>query len=247
MSGYAQTNIQLYNQMMRAGYGEEELGIVRLAHDFAMHVFDSYYRPSHKSFLAHLIGTASILVRLGEDINSVCAGLLHSVYFFGDFGDSDSGVTRLRRMIVRNTIGNVAEELVFRYHNHNWSTEEFRRALDNYDQMRSEDRTLFIIKLADIFEEYLDQGLAYSPGKKLDASQSGQQDSLETTVNLAASLGFKEWSQEFEQLVYKNRELKLPSELVNSELSSFTIHRDGRSIGLFNESLRLLRRIRTKL
>ena len=247
MSEYAQTNIQLYNQMMKAGYSEEELGIVRRTHDFAMRIFDGYYRPSHKSFLAHLIGTASILVRLGEDINTVCAGLLHSVYFFGDFGDSESGVTRYRRRIVRSTIGNATEELVFRYHNHEWSTEEFRCALDKRDQMRPEDRTLFIIKLADIFEEYLDQGLAYSPDKKLHASQSDQQDSLEKTVNLAACLGLTEWGQEFEKLVYKSREFKLPSELVNKERRSFTMHRDSRSVGLFNEALRLLRRIRNKL
>ena len=58
---YAQTNIQLFNQLRRDGYSKTDLDLVRDAYELAMVLFSGRFQPSGKSFIAHVVGTASIL------------------------------------------------------------------------------------------------------------------------------------------------------------------------------------------
>ena len=81
------TNLQLYGQMLRAGRPEQELRLVRDAYELAVRLFAGHFRGNGKPFLAHLVGVASILAEHGHPIELVTAGLLHSVYSFGEFGD----------------------------------------------------------------------------------------------------------------------------------------------------------------
>ncbi len=61
MRSYDQTNIQLFNQLRHAGYSQMELKLVRDAYELAMDLFTGRFQPSGKSFMAHVVGTASIL------------------------------------------------------------------------------------------------------------------------------------------------------------------------------------------
>ena len=84
---HAQTNLQLYPQLIEAGWSEHDLARARAAHDLSCELFAGCYRPSNKAFIAHLVGTASALAAWGEPPDTVLAGLLHSSYLYGDFGD----------------------------------------------------------------------------------------------------------------------------------------------------------------
>ena len=63
---YAQSNLQLFNQLIANGYSESELVCVVNAYKLIMNLFTGIFRSSGKTFLAHLIGTASVLVNLQQ-------------------------------------------------------------------------------------------------------------------------------------------------------------------------------------
>ena len=64
MHSCAQTNIQLFNQLRRDAYSDGDLNLVRHAYESAMVLFSGRFQPSGKSFIAHVVGTASILAWL---------------------------------------------------------------------------------------------------------------------------------------------------------------------------------------
>ena len=61
MFHFAQTNLQLLSQMQDAGYAAAEVDRVRAAYAAVLPLFAAHFRGSGKPFLAHLVGTASIL------------------------------------------------------------------------------------------------------------------------------------------------------------------------------------------
>jgi len=81
-AGYVQTNLQLYAQLRRSGADEADLALVRNGYDLALRPCLGSFRGSGKPLLAHLVGTASILSRIGRPPRIVTAGLQHAVYVF---------------------------------------------------------------------------------------------------------------------------------------------------------------------
>jgi (p)ppGpp synthase/HD superfamily hydrolase len=82
-AGYTQTNLQLYAQLRRSVADGADLTLVRNGYDLALRFCPASLRGSGKPLLAHLVGTASILARIGRPPRIVTAGLLYAVYVFG--------------------------------------------------------------------------------------------------------------------------------------------------------------------
>ena len=110
-----QTNLQLYRQLIAASWGESELALIRRGYELALQLFADAYRASRRPFVAHLVGTASALAAWKERPAVVAAGLLHSAYLYGHFGDGRKGITGARRRIVENIVGAEVEQLVHDY------------------------------------------------------------------------------------------------------------------------------------
>ena len=112
----AQTNLQLYNQMRKAGRDGQEFAAVRAAYDLACLLYSGYYQADGKPFVAHSVGVASILCHLGLPAPVIAFALVHNVYGNGDFGDGlMHRATPARRKLVRETVGDTVEALVFRF------------------------------------------------------------------------------------------------------------------------------------
>jgi hypothetical protein len=109
---YSQTNVQLYEQLVAAGFQLEELQTVKKAYGLAQKLFSAKFRGSGRPFLAHLVGTASILVRYGASLDVIVAGLLHSAYDFGDFGSGMGGITAAKRRLLVSEVGSRSEALI---------------------------------------------------------------------------------------------------------------------------------------
>jgi HD domain-containing protein len=90
----ASTNVRLYRQVREKGYCGADLERVHQAYDLAAKLCAGRVQRNTALFLDHLVGVASILVTLEMSPDAVCAGLLHSAYLNGDFGD---GVATLCR------------------------------------------------------------------------------------------------------------------------------------------------------
>ena len=101
MHDLAQTNLQLYNQLVARGWSDPELASARRAYELATDLFAGQLRPSGKTFVAHLVGVASALVTSGARAELVVAGLVHAAYTHGDFGDGRWDAAESKRTIVR--------------------------------------------------------------------------------------------------------------------------------------------------
>ena len=162
MLPYAQTNIQLFNQLHHEGYSNEEIVLVRDAYQLAMRLFTGQYRPSGDTFISHLVGTASILAFLHTPISIVTAGLLHAAYIHGDFGIfSMRLISGKKRQKIRDVVGDAVEDYIARYTSLKWNSmaiSDIGDRLDNLDQI---DRDVLLIRLANELEDSLNCGVLY--------------------------------------------------------------------------------------
>lgn len=84
---------------------------------------------------------------------------------------------------------------------------------DHNSSLSTFDRNLVVIKLADILEEYIDAGLAYTPKRILHATNPNLDESLDVVIGLAKSLCSKEWSERYLSYVMSCREYQ-PAEVL---------------------------------
>src|SRR5438093_12019705 len=89
----AQTNIQLYTQLLAAGHSVEDVRRVRAGYSLAAELFAGQLRPEGRPFLCHLVVVASIVAMLETASTIIIAALLHSAYTHGDFGMGRGQIT----------------------------------------------------------------------------------------------------------------------------------------------------------
>jgi (p)ppGpp synthase/HD superfamily hydrolase len=229
MPHYAQTHLQLYRQLQDAGYSQEDLVLVDRAYQIAMRLFAAHYRPNNKPFLIHLVGVASILANVRQPAVVVAAGLLHSAYPLG-LGRNGNEVNPKYRKQIAASLGPEIEQLVFEYANRRWSVADFRGGKDKDKDKDKDDvqslpvnsRQLYLIKLADIHEEFLDAGHLYQPRKKLLWDEDINQPWLHEVANRIESLGYESWAQEFRLAVDSNKGI-LPDAIRGKANSSYIV------------------------
>jgi HD domain len=202
MGYYAQTHLQLYRQLQDASYSEEDVVSVDRAYRIGMRLFAGHYRPNDKPFLMHLVGVASILVNARQPAAVIAAGLLHSAYL--GRGKKGSQV-RIRRKQIAESLGQKVEQLIYDYSNRHWSVRDFRDLENDLQSLTIEDRHLYLIKLADIHEEFLDEGYLYQSGKKLLRDEDTNKSWLQDVGVGISLLGYESWAQEFQLAVDSNK------------------------------------------
>jgi (p)ppGpp synthase/HD superfamily hydrolase len=159
---FAQTNIQLYNQLRRRRLDIDELVLVHRAYELLSTLYSGYYQGDGKPFVAHGVGVASILAELGQPAEIVAMGLLHNVYGTGDFGDGQDGrPTAFRRRLVRDAVGPKVEELVFRFTQLRLQADTIDRDRRGLAMLSDTERRLQLVAVADHLEKYLDLGVLY--------------------------------------------------------------------------------------
>jgi hypothetical protein len=177
----AQTNLALYKQMHDAGYGGDALTYIRDCYEFASTLFAGHARATGKPFLAHLVGTASVLVSLRAAPEIVAAGLLHAAYEQGDFG-----LTRWRdrRDKVKRAIGTGAEGFVHQYEKLGWRPPTIEALRNRFADLSPVERTLVLMRLANELDDNLDLAMNYC-----HAAKGGLRDYRDTFVEMARGLG----------------------------------------------------------
>ena len=187
--GAAQTNLALYRQLHELGYTLSMLRAVKEAHDFMAALTAGRFRASGKPFLAHLIGTASILAAIGAPPPVVIAGLAHAAYTHGDFG---LGFWRSKRARLTAVIGAEAEALIWGYTERGWDDAAMRQQraeIASGARPLGEERSLLQMRLANELEDHIDGGTAFFRA-------AGGEDALEALARdigeLALAAGFAE-------------------------------------------------------
>jgi (p)ppGpp synthase/HD superfamily hydrolase len=182
----AQTNIQLYAQLLAGGYGSDLILGIRDAYTLATRLFAGQLRPEGRPFVCHVVGVASILAMLDAPPTTIVAGLLHSAYSHGDFGYGRGQVTRGARSRLRGAVGPGIERLLACYSSHPWNSATVAGWVANAGAMASDQRQIAIIRLADTVEDALDSGLRMSE----KGSNEHRQVPMEDVVDLAHVLGY---------------------------------------------------------
>ncbi|MEX2170754.1 MAG: DUF6817 domain-containing protein [Pirellulales bacterium] len=220
---YAQTNIQLYSQLLQADWADAELRRVQAAYELAMRLFAGHFRPNQKTFLAHLVGTASILAAHGGESETVVAGLLHSVYSHGEFGNSSRGITSAKRQVVRGAVGDHCEALIDRYTSIRWSLSEIIALAAGACGLSAQNKCIALIKLADVLEDHLERGMQYSPHKKLPGGGGGDDAWCGALIELAAALGHDRLAAELKTGFEPTDQRPVPEFLFGHKPGSFVL------------------------
>ncbi|HEY2988589.1 MAG TPA: SMP-30/gluconolactonase/LRE family protein [Candidatus Binatia bacterium] len=209
MHSYAQTNVQLFNQLRSGGYSDADLSLVRDAYELAMALFTGRFQPSGKLFIAHVVGTASILASLRLPAQVVAAGLIHNVFETGDFGDGREAISTARREKIRRVLGPAGEEYVASFSRLSWKSPTIRLARDHPDELAPVDRNGLLILFADHLEHLLDlDALYYGNG----VGQSYVYNS-KIAAEIAEKLGLRQLASELEATIREVEFAKLPVEL----------------------------------
>ena len=211
-SRYAQTNLQLFDQLRSLGYPPSERVRISDCYEFAMRLFPAMFLPSGRPFIDHLVGTASILASLHTPDAVVAAGLIHAAYLHGDFGDIRKGITRNRQQKVRSAVGGVVEDYVARYHRLRWNSTQMPGLHAAITDLASVDREVLLIRLTNEMEHCLDLDGLYCA--RNDARQAGHQRSLERDgrimVEMSVRLGYPTLAAEMQAVFDDTITTRLP-------------------------------------
>lgn len=203
---FAQTVLELYQQLDQSGWsGDDQAGVAR-SYQFATQTMGAALRPSGKHFLHHVVGTASIVVWMGQPSVVAQAALLHAIYRHGDWGLISDPRSTLRRHV-----GDNVEELTWRYSNLEWNAGVVEGLAKGAIDIESVDPTLLRMRLANHLEDHLDRGMLYYPG---GSAKEGKPVPLGSElIAIARTIGENQLAEAFEATFEEEREGRVPDVL----------------------------------
>ncbi len=217
---HAQTIIQLINHLRNKHYSSEEIILVIRSHRLAVSLFAGQFQSSGKTQIEHGVGTASVLCSLELPAELVAAGIVHNVYGTGDFGDGKTGVSSLRRRMVRKALGNKVEEYV---HGFFTSRARLRKlSVSQIDALSEIGRGVMLLSLAEQLDHHIDLGRIYHRRKK-ETYQKFIRQKRDTMFELAERLGFPALASELDRVFRETLSTEIPVEILN-ELGPDTHH-----------------------
>jgi hypothetical protein len=161
----AQTNLQLYRQLIQAKWDETALLMIRGGYELAIQLFADAYRSSRRPFVAHLVGTASVLASWQERPVMVAAGVLHAAYLYGYFGDGQKGITAARRQVVTQAVGEEAEQLIRDY---TLTREDELERFCAMTTLTPIERDVATLQLANLYDDFRDGEAAVAPQARVN-------------------------------------------------------------------------------
>ena len=210
-AAYAQTNLQLQAQLVELGYALSDREYLAAAYGLAADLFSGQYRGSGKPFIAHLVGTASILGRTKASPAVMAAGLLHAAYEQGDFGLGLWGRHADKRVEVSRVLGAEAEEHVERYFRLRWTDAVIAGLPARAATLSPIDQRVVVIRLANELEDYLDGGVLFCANSAARVARMSRL--AKDHLVLARQLGHPDLADELSQAFALNAADSIPSGL----------------------------------
>ena len=227
MTPFAQTNLQLYAQLRTLGYAETELARLRSAYDLALSLFPDLYRACGKPFVAHLVGTASILAAERASVDVLCGGLLHAAYALGDFGNGILGISEVKRSRVRAALGAEVEALVARYTTLPWSPSLAPQIAGTAAALPALDRDEILMRLANELEDLIDWGTLYNADAERRLEDFAR--ALPAWIATARAIGRESLASRLSGTLAALSDVQIPRALRSVRSSSFHVTRASHS------------------
>lgn len=150
---WAQTKIGLFQQLQLDGYTHTQLLLVLRTFEFAAAVFSGRFQTCGKPFLAHGIGTASILGHLRTPAELVAAGLIHNVYLYGEFGSGVVGSSRSKTKYLRRIVGDEVEVYLARFAEFGIAPHSIQRLQTELPRFSFFERQILLLSLCETLEK----------------------------------------------------------------------------------------------
>lgn len=150
----SQTNLDLYGQAIASDYSSDQCRILADAYLFALRQVFPLARGSGKPFIAHLVGTASLVMASNCSFDWVIAALLHALYQ-RRIPFQDGLTPTERRPVIRERFGPTVDDCVFRYTD--FESQNLGQVSGNVDEY---DADVITIRLADELEDLCGHALA---------------------------------------------------------------------------------------
>lgn len=156
----AQTIVHLLNQMEDLGYSIEAREKVQHTYLIACELFAASFRATGKTFLAHLVGTSSIMATFGANSAVIAAAMLHAAYEQGRFPHHYSDNINAMRRWLKRRVGYAIETLVYQYSR--LQLDEVMQYLpQNIGNMPIELANTILIRIANGIEDQIDNSPFY--------------------------------------------------------------------------------------
>ena len=193
---HAQTKVQLFNELLAYGYDKEQLRLVLRAFELGVQLFACRFQACGKPYLAHGIGTASILAWLRARVELVAAGIIHNVYAQGNFAFFGAGNIRSKRKMILKSLGDEVEQYLCQFRSFAIAPKTIRHLYDRFDQYCSMERRVLLLSLVETLEKFQDLEVLYynDPDRMVLIHQHGH-----TLIDLANRLGYPALAQELER------------------------------------------------
>ncbi len=207
--GYARTWPQLSNQLIAMRLPVEEIKRVHASYTLSIDLFGSMVRANEAPFLAHTVGTASILAVHGAPTTIVCGGLIHAAFTHGTYATPpDKPLIKANRVAVANRVGPEVEVLARNYRRYRPAEMPVPADAGGYDEDHA---SVLLIRAANHLEEYLDCGLIYT-----NKVQSQGQEVMQHSRLLLPALGYDRLLAEMEAAERLMAEMTAPEQLPTS-------------------------------
>lgn len=218
MFPYANTNIELFNQLSRDRYSAEDLGLIVKTYELAKSLFAGWVLAYGRDYFSHVVRTASILAFHHAPLPVVAAGLIHNSYSKGDFGFGKKGISNAKRRLVRNTLGKEVDECIAGFAAMKWNETTFpfiRDALETSDRTF---RHVVLLYLAEGLEHNLDYGVLYTNESTRKRWILKRNHPL--VVEIAEKLGYPALAKELSCVFQENAKADLPEEAWKEKMLS---------------------------
>ncbi len=212
---FAQTWPQLLQQLRRQNWTVQEIERVKCCHEVGRRLANGLYRACGKPFVAHLIGTASILAAYGAPPVLVESAVVHAPYDPLIARDRGSGAANA---FIQRVGANVDRVL------RNFALRDFRKfpppaSDEDLALYRVDDACALIMRVANEIEEYLDGSNA------MTVRRDPADDLLAHARKILPVLGFAGLLEAFERSIALNEELigSLPDSLADHRKQSYRL------------------------
>jgi hypothetical protein len=224
----AQTNLEFNIQLIESNYYEKgDIELINKAYYFCLNKVSNIYRGSGKPFLAHLVGTASILASQKTELSVVVAALMHALYQMRVPFPEARNLSE-RRDVVSGLFGTDIESLIFSYTEYENSTfDELKLQIEKNPFFYK----VLLMRLADELED-LSYYAIFMHGKSGDGinekgsflwRKAKKTEEVVKILDLLSTLGINEYTAAFKYWVDTNNYPKFPEAIKSGYYSSFSI------------------------
>ncbi len=163
----AQTHLQLLLQARDAGFGKDDILVLRRDYETATRLVGHMARFNGRPFTCHLVGTASAAIYEGFSLVLVRAALNHAAYDVGRFPSGARGPRADHVRWLKSRVGAEVEALIRDINDYPFTVENIiKKSNEKADDFSVRERDILALEMCNELDDGGDYGAAIEFGDK---------------------------------------------------------------------------------